>query len=82
VGRWVTLRGTLENLEPFSAGVKALLSDDSGVIVLLLWQEVYDVLPVADKLGPGARVEVTGKIDWYRGDLEIVPEMDGIQVME
>lgn len=82
VGRWVTLRGTLGNLEPFSAGVKARLSDDSGVIVLLLWQEVYDALPVAEKLGPGVSVEVTGEIDWYRGDLEIVPEADGVTMVE
>lgn len=82
VGRRVTLRGTLGNLEPFSSGVKALLSDDSGAIVLLLWQEVYDVLPIADELGPGAYVEVTGEIDWYQGDLEIVPKVDGIKVVE
>lgn len=82
VGRWVTLRGTLGNLEPFSAGVKALLSDGSGVIVLLLWQEVYDDLPVPEKLGPGVEVEVTGEIDRYRGDLEIVPEADGLRVVE
>jgi DNA/RNA endonuclease YhcR with UshA esterase domain len=82
VGHWVTLRGTLGDLEPFSAGVKALLSDDSGVIVLLLWQEIYDALPAADKLGPGVHVEVTGEIERYRGDLEIVPEAEGITVVE
>jgi DNA/RNA endonuclease YhcR with UshA esterase domain len=82
VGRWVTLRGTLGDLEPFSAGVKARLTDESGVIVLLLWQEVYDALSVAEKLGPGVQIEVTGEIDWYRGDLEIVPEADGVTVVE
>jgi hypothetical protein len=82
VGRWVTLRGTLGRPEPFSVGVKVPLSDDSGAIVLLLWEEVYDALPVAEKLTPGVQVEVTGEIDEYQGDLEIVPEADGVKVVE
>jgi DNA/RNA endonuclease YhcR with UshA esterase domain len=82
VGRRVTLQGTLGRPESFSAGVKALLSDDSGAIVLLLWEEVYDALPAAGKLVPGVQIEVTGEIDEYRGDLEIVPEVDGVRVVE
>jgi DNA/RNA endonuclease YhcR with UshA esterase domain len=82
VGRRVTLQGTLGRPEPFSAGVKAPLSDGSGAIVLLLWEGVYDALPVAEKLEPGAKVEVTGEIDEYRGDLEIVPEADGVRMVE
>jgi DNA/RNA endonuclease YhcR with UshA esterase domain len=82
VGRQVTLQGMLGKLESFSAGVKAPLSDDSGAIVLLLWEEVYDALPVVDELAPGVQIEVTGEIDEYRGDLEIVPEADGVRLVE
>jgi DNA/RNA endonuclease YhcR with UshA esterase domain len=80
VGRVLTLTGTLGEPQPFSRGVKFLLSDNTGSIVLLLWQEVYDALPDADRLTAGARVEVTGRIDEYRGTLEVVPAADGVHI--
>ena len=82
VGRVLTLAGSLGEPQPFSRGVKFLLSDDTGSIVLLLWQEVYDALPDASGLIAGARVEVTGRIDEYRGTLEIVPTADGVYIVE
>lgn len=80
VGKTVTLMGTLSEPETFSAGVKFSLSDDSGAITLLLWQNVYDALPDADKLASGVQVEVTGEIEEYQGELEIIPEADDIRV--
>jgi DNA/RNA endonuclease YhcR with UshA esterase domain len=82
VGRVVTLRGTLGEPEIFSKGVRFQLDDGSGAIVLLLWQNVYDGIPDADQLVAGVQVEVTGKIEEYRGELEIVPEADGVRVVE
>jgi len=82
VGRWVRVRGTLGMPERFSAGVKIPLSDDSGSLTLLLWEEVYVALPVATQLGPGVQVEVAGEIDEYRGDLEIAPGADGVVLVE
>jgi len=82
VGRVLTLTGTLGEPRPFSRGVKFLLSDETGSIVLLLWQEVYDALPDASGLIAGTRVEVTGRIDEYRGTLEVVPAADGVHIME
>jgi DNA/RNA endonuclease YhcR with UshA esterase domain len=82
VGRRVVLRGTLGPPEPFSAGVKYRLSDKSGAIILLLWSEVYRDIPSADELTFGAVVEVTGEIDQYRGDLEIIPRVDGVKLLE
>lgn len=82
VGRTLTLTGVLGEPESFSSGIKFPLSDDTDAIILLLWQEVYDALLDADRLAPGARVEVTGRIDEYRGDLEIIPEADGVSVVE
>ncbi len=82
VGRWVTLRGTLGTPERFSAGVKISLTDNSGTIVLLLWEEVYNALSAADRLVPGVQAEVIGEVGQYRGDLQIVPEADGVHVVE
>lgn len=82
VGRSVVPRGKLGLPEPFSAGVKYCLSDETGAIVLLLWDEVYESVPDVDRLRPGTMVEVTGEIDQYRGDLEIVPAAGGIKLVE
>ncbi len=74
------LVGTLGEMETFSAGVKFPLDDGTGSIILLLWQNVYDMIPNADRLVVGARVEVVGRIDEYRGDLEIIPEAGGLKI--
>jgi DNA/RNA endonuclease YhcR with UshA esterase domain len=82
VGRILTLAGTLGESQGFSSGVKFPLSDGTGTIILLLWQEVYQAIPEADLLTPGREVEVTGRIDEYRGDMEIIPEAAGVKVVE
>jgi DNA/RNA endonuclease YhcR with UshA esterase domain len=78
VDRMVSLRGTLGRPETFSQGVKFPLDDGTGVITLLLWQDVYDAIPCAEQLAAGAPVEVVGRIDAYRGELELVPEEGGV----
>lgn len=82
VGRLVTVRGLIGAVDHFSAGVKYTLDDGSGTIILLLWQEVYDALPNSEALAPDVQVEITGRIEEYRGDLEIIPEADGVRVLE
>ncbi len=80
VGSTLLLEGTLGEPEAFSAGVKFTLDDGSGTIILLLWQNVYDGIPDAGQLVAGARVEVVGRIEEYRGELEIILEADGVRV--
>ena len=82
VGRVVTLRGTLGEPDEFSSGVRFSLDDGTGSIILLLWDNVYDGIPEADRPASGAQVEVTGQIEEYQGDLEIVPEAAGVQVVK
>jgi len=81
VGQTLTLVGTLGEPQTFSKGIKFPLDDGTGTIILLLWQNVYDAIPDADLLVAGAQVEVVGRIDEYRGDLEIIPEADGVKVI-
>ena len=80
VGQTVRLTGTLGEMEIFSAGVKFTLHDTTGAIILLLWQNVYDAIPDADQLVAGVQIEVEGQIEEYRGDLEIIPEADGVKI--
>jgi DNA/RNA endonuclease YhcR with UshA esterase domain len=82
VGRVVTLRGTLGEREAFSSGVRFRLDDGTGDITLLLWQNVYDETPGTGVLAAGVQVEVTGQIEAYRGELEIIPEADGVRVVD
>jgi DNA/RNA endonuclease YhcR with UshA esterase domain len=74
VGATVTVEGAIQNSEDFSKGKRLTLADDTGSITLLLWQDVLDTIPNADQLVPGTRVRVIGKIDEYKGALEIVPQ--------
>ena len=82
VGRVVTLRGTLGEPDEFSRGIRFPLDDGTGTIILLLWDNVYDDIPEADRLVCGVQVEVTGQIEEYQGDLEIVPEANGVRVVD
>jgi DNA/RNA endonuclease YhcR with UshA esterase domain len=81
-GLVVTLRGTLGEPDVFSTGVKFPLDDGTGTVVLLLWQDVYDEMVIADRLGAGMQVEVTGRIGEYEGELQIVPDVDGVRAIE
>ncbi len=82
VGQTLTLVGTLGEPETFSKGVKFPLEDETGAIILLLWQNVYDAIPDAGQLVAGVQVEVVGRIDEYQNELEIIPEADGVRVVE
>ncbi len=64
----------------FSKGVRYTLTDPSGSIILLVWQNVLEEIPDRYDLAPGNRVRVTGEIDQYQGELEIVPQ-DGADVI-
>ncbi|MFN3763089.1 MAG: OB-fold nucleic acid binding domain-containing protein, partial [Anaerolineae bacterium] len=72
-GRLVTVRGILRRAEPFSAGYRLLLEDDSGSVTVLLWQDLYRALPDPSSLQADAELEVTGEVSLYRNTLEVVP---------
>jgi DNA/RNA endonuclease YhcR with UshA esterase domain len=75
VGRTFTVaRAGVGEVDYFSAGVKYRLDDGTGGIILLIWQNVMEEVAVRYDLFPGSQVQVTGEIDEYEGDLEIVPQ--------
>ena len=76
IGEWVRVQGAIARIAPFSAGVKFTLSDAQGRdIALLVWQDVFELLPDAGDWQIGAEVVAQGKVNAFRGELEIVPEM-------
>jgi len=76
VGHWVWIRGTLEKIDPFSAGVKLTLSDNGKRAAVLVWQDLWDALIAQHPdMQPGAQVSVLGEVSSFRGQLEVAPEI-------
>jgi DNA/RNA endonuclease YhcR with UshA esterase domain len=73
VGRRVTVEATIAAVNPFSAGITYVLDDGSGQITLLLWQNVLGAISDSAALTEGVRVRVSGWVEVYRGELEVVP---------
>ena len=69
----IVTQGTIEKAADFSKGTRYTLSDPSGSIVLLVWDDAIDQQTRQDLLAVGAVVSVTGEIDEYQGELEIAP---------
>ena len=74
MGSDVTLaRAGIAEVIYFSRGVQYRLADGTGRIVLLLWQNVLEEVPMRLDLYPGSQVWVRGRVQEYEGALEIVP---------
>ena len=74
-GALVLVEGTVVEVQPFSAGVKLALDDGSGMVTLLLWQDLYEALEEGDALVEGTLLRAQGALAEYQGELEIVPEL-------
>ena len=72
-GRLVTVQGTIQQAEPFSAGYRMTLDDGTGSATVLLWNNLYRALPDPSSLRTDAELEVTGEVTIYRNTLEIIP---------
>ncbi len=82
-GSAVTLdRAGIAEVIYFSKGVQYRLTDATGSIVLLLWQNVLEEVPQRLDLYPGSQVRVSGQVQEYQGHLEIVPrDAGGVSVL-
>ncbi len=73
-GQTVTIDGYITSVYKLSTGMKYTIDDGSGKIILILWSNVYDAVPDKDRLIKGARIRATGKVEIYKGDLEVIPQ--------
>lgn len=73
VGQWVKVSGTVTSVTPFAQGLRVMLDDGTGELLVLLWQDVFDQLANAADLQNGARLVLAGRLAEYRGKLEIIP---------
>lgn len=72
-----TITGVIENVEDAGSGVKIWVKDETGQVLVFIWDNVLERIPQANPaLGtPGTRVRVTGEVQEYKGTLEIVPTL-------
>jgi DNA/RNA endonuclease YhcR with UshA esterase domain len=83
IGETFAIEAEITNVEVFSKGVKLFVSDGTGEIIVLLWQNIYEEVPEKEKLIVGTRVRVKGELAEYRGVLEIIPRFGGdVEVIE
>jgi DNA/RNA endonuclease YhcR with UshA esterase domain len=69
----IVTQGTIEKATTFSLGSRYEFSDPSGAIILLVWNSNIDPQKQQEILLVGATLSVTGEIDEFNGQLEIVP---------
>jgi DNA/RNA endonuclease YhcR with UshA esterase domain len=69
----VVTQGTIAKATPFSLGTRYDFGDPSGSIILLAWNDDIDPQRQQEIFVVGATLSVTGEIDEFNGQLEIVP---------
>jgi DNA/RNA endonuclease YhcR with UshA esterase domain len=72
VDQVVQVQGTITDLADFSKGKYVTLQDDSGEIQITVFSNILE--PVQDKLALGAAASARGKVNLFRGKLEIVAD--------
>jgi len=77
-GQIMTLEGRVYNKKDLGKGVKYILKYNGGnsEIALLMWKSGIKNNPSLEKLSDGQWIKVTGKIEEYKGTLEIIPKND------
>lgn len=72
-GRTVTVQGTVVGAANFSTGFRFYLNDTTAQVVVLVWDDDWDHVRDNYHLNVGSVVSVTGIVDVYFGQIEVVP---------
>jgi DNA/RNA endonuclease YhcR with UshA esterase domain len=76
MGQRVTVTGQISRVEGTSSGAKLFVTDDTGEILVFVWNSVLDRVPDNTALGTaGTRVRVTGIVEEFRSNRELVPSL-------
>ncbi|MCK4648819.1 hypothetical protein KAT51_04760 [bacterium] len=83
IGQTVNCQGTITQYKPFSKGAMLVVSDETGRIVVVLWDKVKNQITDNRIFIVGNRISVQGKVGIYREQLQLVPRIAAdIKVME
>lgn len=76
VGQRALIAGEIVRAEASGGGVNLFVTDESGEIAAYIWDNVLTRIPGNSALGaPGTRVRISGTVQLYRDNLEIVPSL-------
>lgn len=76
MGQRVTIVGQISRVESTRNGPKLFVSDESGEIVVFVWNSTLDRIKNNTALGvAGTRVRVVGYVQEFRSNREIVPTL-------
>jgi DNA/RNA endonuclease YhcR with UshA esterase domain len=73
----VVIGGTVTEASNFSAGFKLALSDGTGQVDVVLFENTFDGLAKPEQVNVGATLTVTGRVDEFGGALEVIPSSPG-----
>lgn len=73
-GRTVIVQGTVVGAANFSSGFRFYLNDATAQVVVLVWDDVWDHVRDNYHLNVGAVMSVTGVVNVYNGQIEVVPD--------
>jgi DNA/RNA endonuclease YhcR with UshA esterase domain len=84
VGQRVTISGQVKRTENTDSGIKLFVGDDTGEALVYIWSNILERVPDHEALAaPGTQVRITGMVQEYRGELEIVPALPyDVEVLE
>ncbi len=73
-GKWVNVKGTVEEASGFSKGFKFVVRDETGTVSLTYFDSAYDGLSkdIQAKLNVGATVQVNGRVSAYNGKFDLI----------
>ncbi len=75
-GRWTAISGVVSDLEPFRSGMRVAVRDASGEsLTVVLFDALWETLPFSLTLQVGDPLSAQGTLNWYRGQLELLPEI-------
>lgn len=73
-GKTLTVEGEVVGTENFASGFRLHINDGTAQAIALIWANDWDHIYNSYHINVGAVVRVTGKVDVYRGQIEIVPK--------
>ena len=74
IGQTVSCQGTVTQYKPFAKGAMLVVSDETGRIVVVLWDKVKNQITDSKVFIVGTKVTARGKLGAYREQLQLVPQ--------
>lgn len=73
-GKTVTVKGNIVGVSSFSAGFRFYSNDATAQVTVMIWDDDWDHVYDNYHLSVGAVLSLTGVVDVYNGQIEIVPK--------